>query len=517
MSGKDGSPGFARVVDELHAINPNLPVLSYLWATVRYKGARSANIATQGLSHMPQMLLKSPITGQPVLSAAMSYGNVTSPAYQQMVISRIKQTLSTEGTDGVVSDVSERQPFTSWCAPKPQFCKDYASGVDTLFGQIRTAIAPKPVLFNGLWGNEPGRIERQEKLLNDTDGALIEWFGRIANAPIQSFKQGLLPYMQAIQRHPDKQFLVFARGSSAGYTGYVDDYLWQRYLYAAYLMVARSNTSFRYLSTFQSVSTGRAYMFTLYDDVATKIGVPSGPYQLNGDLYSRKFSKGLALFVPTGGKPETYALPGTLYSADGQSHTGKVQVAPGEGLVLLDYRPPAHPFSVAFSNAAASNLELPASGVVTPPAGGAAYLAMQALPAARLGQHDILLSPIKTMHPSLGLHIRLRTKDPSASLQVVAEVDDAASKAVQAITALDAGACPAKAAPTEHIAFRWPRSPLEFPQGCASHFLMADGQWHTYTIPVTGILPSNLTVRRWGYVRFNGVIELQSIVQAAST
>lgn len=512
LAGSDGAPSYAQVVSGLHARNSQLPVLLYFWATRVYKGIRAGSVMAQNLSDSPNLLLKNPKNGIAMREARMSYGDVGSPVYSHWLIARLRKTLSITGADGAASDVAIREPFPQWCVTKPAFCKRYADGVDALFTDLKKAIKPKFLIFNGLWNTQAGQLAQQEPLLADTDGAAIEWFGRRQNKPIPPFHVGILPYLNAIERHPDKRFLVFARGSD-GYTSYQADFAWQRYLYAAYLMAAGPNTSFRYLSTFQSQSTGRANMFTLYDDVTTKIGTPQGHYRVTGDLYSRKFSNGLALFVPVGGESTNYTLAGTLYRPDGSPVTGNIEVKPGSGWVLFNKRPSQKPFQLSFTGKAKANFTLPAANIVTS-SNGDSFLQMKALPAVSAWQHDLLLDPVKTASAARAFKIRLRTKDPAAKVLVVAEVDDSTQQSVQAVAVLDAGACQAQPQKEMRISFRAQNTLLAYPHQCLSHFLNPDGEWHTYTLRTTGIFPQSLQIRRWEYVRFVGAMGLGYIAQA---
>lgn len=510
LAGGNGAPSYAQVVAGLHARDPQLPVLLYFWATRVYKGLRAGSVMSQDLPNQSALVLKR-ANGKAMQDGRLTYGDVASPAYVHWLTSRVRETLNATGVDGVASDVAQREPFPQRCLVSPAFCQRYANGVDTLFSNLKSAIKPKLVIFNGLWANQPGLLTKQEPLLSDTDGAAIEFFGRQEDKPIPSFQAGILPYLQVIQSHPGKRFLVFGRGATA-YSSYDFDYLWQRYLYAAYLMVAGPNTGFRYLSTFQAQSSGRANIFTLYHDAAVKIGTPQARYQLTGDLYSRKFSNGLALLVPNGGKSQSYMLTQTLYRPDGSSVSGRVNLLPGTGLVLFNTRPASKPFTLSFSATQPKAFE-PAADIVVP-AGASRYLAMQALPAANLWQHDLLLDPVKSLSAPSGLEIRLRTKDPAAEVLVVAEVDDGMQKTEQAVAVLDAGGCPANSPKTVRIAFRAAHTLLTYPQQCVSHFLKADGGWHTYTVPSTGVFASRFKVRRWEYLRFSGAMDLVSVSQA---
>lgn len=517
LAGSDGSPSYAQVITGLHKVNPHAPVLLYFWATRAYSGAtyggakRAGIVLGQPLSQLSNLTLKNPQTGGLVRNPNLNLGNVASPAYQQWLIGRVKTVLSQTGADGVMSDVTERQPYPEWCHKGLNFCTRYANGVDNLFATLAKSISPKLVIFNGLWGNRPGRLEQQEKLLSYSDGAFIEFFGRRTDKPIPSFEDGIVQYWNAIQHYPSKQFMVFGRGTTS-YADYLTDYEWQRYLYAAYLMTSGPNTSFRYLNTFQLLGTVRADMLTLYDDVATRVGTPDGPYKVNGDIYSRKFSNGIALLVPRGGHAATYVLTTIMYGPAGDVYKGSVIVRPGEGLVLFKSRPAPETFRIAFSAPHAQSWIMPDSRIVTA-AGAPTFLQMQALPSAKDWAHDVLLSPLKAMHPSMALTIRLRTKDPSAGLLVVAEVDDKTHGTTQAVVNLRAGACAAQGNRAMRTAFRSPTSDVAYPVACAAHFIRADGQWHTYTIPVAGVLPSRFTITRWQYVRFIGAVDLQSIDQ----
>lgn len=513
----DGAPSYAQVVSQLHALNPSLPVLVYFWATRTYLGntysgaLRSGNLINGKLSSTPSFLLKNPITGKVVHGERVWYADVASSAYRHWLIQRVVSVLKETGTDGVASDMSVRYPFPKWCDVRPEFCKRYAAGVDSLLAELRDEIKPKLLLFNGLWTTRPGFLREQEDLLNYTDGAEIEFFGRQENKPIPPFSIGILPYLKVIKSNPDKHILVFGRGATS-YTSYREDFHWERYLYAAYLMAADRNTSFRYASSFQVVAPGRANPFVIYQNMATRLGLPNGPYHVKGDLYYRKFTKGIALLVPAKARPAKFSLPTAMYSSDRKLYKGDVMIGSGTGLVLFKAQPAVRKFLVSYEGDQSSRLVFPDSHIVKPPK-GAAYLHMDSVPSARDWEHDMMLDPVKNRSPSLDLVIRMRTRDPSAKLYVVAEVDDKQRRAEQAVTVLSASTCEAEKKHNMHITFRIPHSRAAYPHGCKAHFLNTDGHWHDYRIPTNGVLPDRFTLRRWEYVRFKGDVDLASVIQ----
>ena len=186
----------------------------------------------------------------------------------------------------------------------------------------------------------------QERLLAFAPGASIEFFGlndRTTRPP--TFAANILPYLDAIGRHDDRTFLVFGRGprGSARYTTYEEDWLWQRYLYCAYLLAAGPNTRWKQHAGFlASPPGGRAGGLDVYTDALHDIGSARGDYALDDGVYRRAFERGVVLVLPAESRrPKAVSIGRPMFTPEGASVSGRITIRPGEGHLLLRRRPAA--------------------------------------------------------------------------------------------------------------------------------------------------------------------------------
>lgn len=515
ITGSADSPDYKEVVNGLQELAPNVPVLLYTWTTRWYGGERSGGSVLSGFPDLGPLLLANPKSHKLIKGRVISkdgqrllFGDVRNPRYRRWVTKRVSDMLAATGADGVASDMTVRSQFRQFCVKDPGFCSAYGAGVDSLLSSIRSAINPRLLIYNGLWNIRPGQLADQERLLRYADGAEIEFFGTRPDRRIPPFDKGILPFFKVIESHPGKTILVFGRGHWS-YTGYKQDYLWQRYLLCAYLLVARDGTLFRYASSFQSQPRGRSGPFTLYEDLVRKLGPPLAPYQVTAGLYSREYADGLVLFVPKGGSSRAFKLSHVMYDATGRTLNGTVNVKSGEGLILYDHPKSADKFAIDFSSFDGGGMFMPRSEIRH--AGRRDVLHLKLLPRRKEWEHDLLLDPVKHLNSHRGFRISLRVGDADDSLLVVAEVDDKNRKNERAVIGLSAGSCPYHQAGSKgsiHISFRAPHTRLSYPYYCISNFLHPDGKWHTYQVGRKNLLPERYAIRRWVFARFIGAMDV---------
>jgi hypothetical protein len=276
-------------------------------------------------------------------------------------------------------------------------------------------------IFNGL---SPG--PDQELLLEWAHGAAIEYFGlrdRAKRKP--SFALDILRYFGAIERYDNRTFLVFGRASRRPqpYTTYDEDWLWQRYLYCAYLLAAKPNTRWKHHAGFlASPNGGRAGGLDVYADALHDLGFPSGDYTTEGGCYRRAFQRGLVLIVPAEApEPATVQVDRQMFTLDGAPASGEVIVAPGEGQVLLHRRPaPPSPLIRQFDPGQNPLWRWSALRRES----GASYLHLDETPNGEESEHDLALDLVRYRAPRGQVTLWYRTSDPSARIEIVVEVDD---------------------------------------------------------------------------------------------
>ncbi|MCA9402019.1 MAG: hypothetical protein KC713_10345, partial [Candidatus Omnitrophica bacterium] len=137
----------------------------------------------------------------------------------------------------------------------------------------------------------PGWQDRSPELVCDTDDTYF----------CKRDFSALLDQIKRWRRNPDKYFFVYGRGPKT-YISYQQEYLWEKYLYAVYLLGSGPNTAFKYGSTFQFPmynGQGRTDALEVYDNQLWDLGTPVSNYHVTPQgLFWRKFQKGFVMVNP---------------------------------------------------------------------------------------------------------------------------------------------------------------------------------------------------------------------------
>lgn len=400
------------------------PVLSYAWANRYTESGRSE-----------ADLLRNLDPGRPLAGIRDAEGNidfldVMNPEVRNRVVSRFVAARETLGVDGFAIDLSTRTPnaqpaqLAKRCKQEATFCPQYASGMDALFADLRRGLGQNAfIAYNGLFNFTPGQVRDQAKLLASATGAAIEFFGMDPKEKGHSFRENILPFLEVIPTlPPDRPVLAFGRGSW-GYTDYAEDYLWQRYLYASFLLAARPIDFFKYHATFQvPTRKGRASGIDYYDDWDLDLGAARGAAKTSGGIYWREFAGGLVAVAPDDGRGGSLPLPRTYYTPEGETRQGELRLKAGDGVILL-----ASPRAEAnkppkFEIDARTMASWKWNGAQLDKVDGKEVLRIQ--PAAAVGDHDLLLDFERTSNPYEHLEIEGKLLDRSSAIQAVAEIDD---------------------------------------------------------------------------------------------
>jgi hypothetical protein len=384
--------------------------------------------------------------------------------------------------------------------------------MDALFGQLRRALGADTYLaYNGLFNFEPGQLEDQIRLLDNTNAAAIEYFGLDPNEREHTFSKDIQPYLKARDLIPDnKAVLTFGRAPWR-YTDYLEDYRWQRYLFASFLLAARDNDLFKYHASFQvPAHEGRAGGLDHYAEWRLQFGKAKGPATFSGGLYRREFDEARVLVAPDDGNGGSITLRRAFYTPEGRSVEGEVTLAPGTGMVLLHkanlalVRPQSKVISAndmgawKWSRAALSGGPRPT-------------LELQAVPDEMTGEHDVLLDGERSLMPYQRLTINATAKSNGASILAVAEVDDPKKEHDMVIVEVTAVGATRAMRLDEPIPFRstLPRR--------------SQAQWPVLTVarsaapgPIVLDAPtlfdgSGYRFRRWSHIRFVGDVSVVEI------
>lgn len=485
-----------------------MPVLAYAWPHRHAEVGRSEVDLFKGLDiGRPVATLEESGVGR------VSFLDVTRPEVRARVVERFVDARQRLGVDGFAMDLSNRTPVRgpigARCRQDANLCPNYAQGMDALFAELRRALGPSTVMaYNGIFNFYPGQIEDQIRLLDNTNLAAVEYFGLDPNEKEHSFSQNIEPYLRAARGLPaDKAVMFFGRGPWR-YTDYTDDYRWQRYLYASFLLAARDRDMFKYHASFQvPAHAGRAGGLDRYADWRIRMGAPRGPAQLRDGLWRRDFDAGTVVVAPDDGRGGTLRLTAPRFTPEGDSVKGSVTLTPGTGLILLERAP--------------AELRRPERRVISAQDMAAWRWSGATLSKGRLeltpvgedltGEHDLMLDGERSLTPYTQLEIDARLNGPGAVVYAVAEVDDRRGESDTLVFVVRGdGANPApsmEAVPFRSVNARgrpeiWPALPGGRPPASGPISLegpqMLEGTGYNF--------------RRWSHVRFQGNVSVQEVV-----
>jgi hypothetical protein len=509
----------SAIVNRLHQTNPSLPVLLYTWVS-RYLAGRGSGAEIMGwLARKPKLQILS-LKDDPM----SSFGDAMSPEYRRRAVDAITGALKQSGADGIAVDLAIRtprfrpKPLARRCTADPEFCGQYAHGMDMLFAELSKALGKRPLLYNGLWNFGKGMPNDQLKLIKHADAAIVEYFGMNPLEKKHSFSKDILPYLKIMQGlGAEKQLFVFGR-SPLTYTDYQEDYLWQRYLYCAFLLAKQKNTLFKYHASFQVPAiAGRSGGLDVYADWQLDLGEPKGFYQVKKELYVRKFEKGLVVVAPDDGRGGKLTLNTPLYTPEGKQLQGEIELNPGEGKLLLK----KYSNQGAVRNAAdaqSSDLLLnnwQDARVIENEGRNDSYVRLSNVTKVLEGEHDLLLSPIRSLRMPDILNLQIRLQEPNARVLLVAEVDDPRHRANSVIIELAVPRkTPLKATGTA-ILFRTstPKNTRLWSNARNQPYILgpalALGQWQNLKIEGHKLL-QQFQFKRWSHIRFVGAVDLMS-------
>lgn len=505
-------PPYRNIVQRLHAAKPGFRVLFYTWAGRKRMEGRPSIGVTPTLDGMEHEDLLRNADGTrfeaTINDQSFIFLDPRIADARTWLRGRVSEVMSKVGSDGVGLDSAIRSPgFLSQFVGYPEAFDSMIQGVSE---------ATPITIFNGLT-----RSPDQEGLLAYAQGASIEYFGlndKTTRKP--TFASDILPYLEAIGRHDRHTFLVFGRASRKPqpYTTYDEDWLWQRYLYCAYLLAAGKNTRWKHHAGFlASPNSGRAGGLDVYADALHNLEPALGDYTVEGGCYRRAFKGGVVLIVPTGTKtPQSVRINRPMFTLEGKRvFAGQVSVAPGEGQVLLHSRPAPPPALVRQFD---SGLNPGWRWSEMRQESGAWYLHLDATQDGEESEHDLALDLVRYRTPRGQVTLWYRTSDTTARVKIVVEVDDRGR--------VDDKHRGARFALVDGAGDKPPRQPAQFRAVAPdiSQFkrlpvvggrapLIADGRWHTLVIDLDAACAASgrYEFRRAVFARLLGSMDIRGL------
>jgi hypothetical protein len=488
------------------------PVLSYGWANRYTLAGRSETDLLRNIDTGP-VLAEIKVGG----GSTVNFLDITRPEMRQRVVSRFASARQSLGVDGFAIDLSTRTPTTRpaelarLCAKEADFCPNYARGMDELFAGLRKALGPKTfIAYNGLFNFAPGQLKDQAKLFESADAAAIEYFGMDPNEKAHSFSKDIQPYLDLLPTLPEaKSALVFGR-ATWGYSDYAEDYEWQRYLYGAFLLAARPVDHFKYHASFQvPAHKGRAGGLDYYADWKVDLGAARGPAKSVNGLLVREFARGLVVVAPDDRTAGALKLSQTMFTLEGRSVQGTLQLSPGRAEILLSEAPreARRPASLVLDAAAMAKWKWPDSkrekledrDVLRVPA------------EAQAGDHDVLLDFERSASPYEQLRIEAHLLNPSSKVYAVAEVDDPKRQHLRVIVEISMEAKGSRRVSIgEAVQYRAPPVKAGMETWPTIH-LDRDLSKGTIIVGAGAFEGSGYKFRRWAHLRLSGPLAISRI------
>jgi hypothetical protein len=255
---------------------------------------------------------------------------------------------------------------------------------------------------------------------------------------------------------------------------------------------------------------GRSGGLDIYADWQIDLGKPEDLYRIKNGLYIRKFEKGLVVVAPDDGKGGKLTLDTPLYTPEGKQIRGKIELSSGEGELLLkkclNEGSSAYMVDAQHSDLLSNHWQ--GARVIKDGEKGAPYMQLSNVKKALEGEHDLWLSPVRSLQMPNLLNLKVRLREPGARVLLVAEVDDPKRHANLAVIELAAGEnVPLKdkgapvlfRAPTTRSA-SWPYIPGP---------RLTAGQWQELKLDGNKLL-QQFRFKRWSHVRFVGAMDVMS-------
>lgn len=324
--------------NKIFSYNPDLPVLSYFRVT-RWKEntiRADGNILSDIGEHESWALNSSKKKGRKVV-----FTDFRNEEFIDWLVQKITDFTLNNGFNGVFIDALQRSP-KGLCQKNTKECEKYQKGIDSFLIKLKERINNnnnRIVLFNGVYSDN--RISRQDsaRMLELSDGAMIEHFGLIkknrknANKIKPNFLNDIKFYQNYVDSNPEKVFGIFGRENYLVNTKTDKD--WAGYLYAAYLMIKRENVHFKFHSSFQIPSkndmTNGLYVVP---ESRLNIGSPVTPYEQTGCVQRREFENYIVALCDfdsfAGGTVEM-----KISQSDDNSKLCKIDLQPGE-VIFMD-------------------------------------------------------------------------------------------------------------------------------------------------------------------------------------
>jgi hypothetical protein len=345
------------LVTATHAQFPNLKVLRYSNAQRVPQGTRVASTMFPHFYRHAQDLALIRLDGTPRIvgeeGSLIVWTDITVPATRDYIVSHIAEQVARHGTDGVAIDSFHTRLSPANLRDGAAKAEQWPAACRRILQDLRAAMPGKLIWFNGIWAWDQPYIDAQAALLEDADGASVEFYGYddMGTIPTGTFERIVRPINAMLEAHPNKPILVRGTSLHRTFYDYVTDLRNARYCYGCYLLAKTPHSFFNYGQNFQIARmfrerTGGTALHSYFE---LPLGQPTGRAVANGTGgWSRTYEGGQVFVAPAEGERQQFQVGFDSWSTTGewQPPGSVLPVRPADAVILLREPPPPPPRSL---------------------------------------------------------------------------------------------------------------------------------------------------------------------------
>lgn len=263
------------------------------------------------------------------------YVDPSNPSYRAWLVGVARSWVASAPYDGIrldaadpIGDFGDRDVRKWKQLLSPERIAAYNHGIELLFREMRAALAPRPILFNGISPSPLRGPGRDLFMLDYTDGAMDENFCTTTQGELHDIVEDI----EIMERYANKSLHLRARYGPD--LAAADRRRVERACAGAFLMGWVPGSTYVNIGT--SYSVGQ--LTERPPELSLDLGRPEGSYTRHGDVLTRHFERGV-VHVNLGASPAAVDVPPTLERVDGGPGqpvpSGQVQIPPSDAVFLV--------------------------------------------------------------------------------------------------------------------------------------------------------------------------------------
>lgn len=328
-----------EAASHLKELNPNLRVFAYMSTKYWFGGFRWGDAEID-----PAWLLRDdagelvPLTKESYDLESKELGyyvDPSQPAYRAWLVGVARSWMAAAPYDGIrldaaspIGDFGDRDVKKWQALLSPERVDAYNEGIELLFRELRAALAPRSILFNGISPSPIRGDGRDLFMLDFTEGAMDEDFCTTTKGELHD----ILEDIEIMERYRTKALHLRARYGAD--LPPEDRRRVERACAGSFLMGWQPGYTFLNIGTNYSVGQ----LAERPPELLLDLGQPTGPHDQVGDLLSRRFERGI-VYVNLGTADVTVGVAPDLVQVDGDARTsvssGRLTLASGDAAFLV--------------------------------------------------------------------------------------------------------------------------------------------------------------------------------------